>query len=141
MEVRYSPAGPVVGRFHRSGAFIRGLMGPVGSSKSSACCVEMFRRACAQAAYNGVRRTRWAAVRNTYGELETTTIKTFREWFPFAEFKTGSPITATMSVPLPDGTRVEAEFWFFPLDRPEEIRKLRSLEITGAWVNEASEVP
>jgi hypothetical protein len=30
---------------------------------------------------------------------------------------------------------------FFPCDRPEEVGKLRSLELTGAWINEASEVP
>src|SRR6185503_1584581 len=41
---------------------------------------------------------------------------------------------------LPDGTRMELEVMFFPLDRPEEVGKLRSLELSGAWINEASEV-
>ena len=107
--INYRSAGPVVDSFHLSDAFVRGLMGPVGSSKSSACCVEMFVRACSQEPRNGVRRTRFAAVRNTFGELETTTIKTFREWFPFAEMRFGSPITALINLPLPDKTRVEME--------------------------------
>ena len=139
--ISYTPAGPVVQSFHLSQAFVRGLMGPVGSSKSSACCIEMFTRACEQQARNGVRRSRWGIVRNTYPELKTTTIKTFQEWFPFAEMKWDSPISAHMMLPLPDKTVVDAEFLFFPLDRPEEVRKLRSLELTGAWINESSEIP
>jgi hypothetical protein len=62
------------------------------------------------------------------------------EWFPFCEMRFDAPITGWIRLPLPDGTRVEAEIMFFPLDRPEEVGKLRSLELTGAWINEASEV-
>lgn len=116
-------------------------MGPVGSSKSSACCLEMFTRATEQAAHVGVRRTRWAVIRNTYPELKSTTIKTWQEWFPFAPMKWDAPISSHISLPLPDGTKLDMEVLFFPVDRPEEIGKLKSLELTGAWINEAAEVP
>lgn len=139
-SIDYVPAGAVVQEFHRSNDFVRLLEGPVGSSKSSACCIELFTRACEQKAHQGIRRSRWAVVRNTFPELKSTTIKTWSEWFPFAEMRWDSPITSWMRLPLPDGTRVEAEVLFFPLDRPEEVGKLRSLELTGAWINEASEV-
>ena len=33
------------------------------------------------------------------------------------------------------------EVWFLALDRSTETGKLRSLEISFAWINEASEVP
>jgi hypothetical protein len=114
-------------------------MGPVGSSKSSACCAEIFSRACEQKASQGVRKTRWAVIRNTYPELKSTTIKTWMEWFPLTDMKWDAPITGWLRFPLPDGTRVEAEVLFFPMDRPEEIGKLKSLELTGAWINEAGE--
>lgn len=141
MEVlTYQPAGGVVEAFHKDSSFVRIVLGPVGSSKSSACCMELFTRACEQKAYLGVRKSRWAVVRNTYPELKSTTIKTWTEWFPFAEMKWDAPITSWLRVPLPDGTSVEAEVLFFPLDRPEEVGKLRSLELTGGWINEASEV-
>ena len=142
MEVSYSPAGDVVRSFHLSQAFVRGLMGPVGSSKSSACCMELFIKACSQKAHLGVRKTRWAVLRNTFGELKSTTIRTWKQWFPeeIASFKWDSPITAVLKMPLPDGTRLDMEVLFFPLDRPEETGKLRSLELTGAWMNEASEM-
>lgn len=115
-------------------------MGPVGSSKSSACCIDIFSRACNQQAYNGVRKSRWAVIRNTYPELKSTTIKTWMEWFPFGVMKWDAPISCRITQDLPDKTRVEMEVLFFPLDRPEEIGKLKSLELTGAWINEAGEV-
>jgi len=57
-----------------------------------------------------------------------------------AEMRWDAPITSWLRLPLPDGTRMELEVMFFPLDRPEEVGKLRSLELSGAWINEASEV-
>lgn len=92
-----------------------------------------------QKAHLGVRKTRWAVIRNTFPELKSTTIKTWLEWFPNTEMKWDSPITGWLRQPLADGTRMECEVMFFPMDRPEEIGKLKSLELTGAWMNEAGE--
>jgi hypothetical protein len=36
---------------------------------------------------------------------------------------------------------VESEILFRALDRPEHVSNLLSLELTGAWVNEAREIP
>lgn len=131
----------MVQEFHLSDAFVRGLMGPVGSSKSTACCTEILRRAQEQIPFNGVRRTRWAVIRNTYPELKSTTIKTWSEWAQGSAMRWDAPITSTMYGPLPDGTMLDMEVFFFPVDRPEEIGKLKSLELTGAWINEAGELP
>lgn len=46
-----------------------------------------------------------------------------------------------MSYPLPDGTKVEAKFIFLALDRPDDVKKLLSLEVTGVFMNEARELP
>src|SRR5690242_21830304 len=116
-------------------------MGTVGSSKSTACCIEILSRAQEQKPFNGVRRTRWAIIRNTYPELKSTTIKTWTEWAAGAVMKWDAPITSLMTGDLPDGTKMEMEVFFFPVDRPEEIGKLKSLELTGAWINEAGELP
>ena len=48
--IQYVPPGPVAAAFHQNNSFVRGLLGPVGSGKSSSCCVEVFSRACEQAA-------------------------------------------------------------------------------------------
>ena len=44
----YAPGGPVLRAFHRSPAFVRGIRGPIGSGKSTACVMEILRKAKAQ---------------------------------------------------------------------------------------------
>lgn len=130
-------------RFHRSRAFVRGLMGPVGGGKTVANIMELYLRACEQQPNdNGVRKTRWALIRNTYPELLSTTLKTFEEWIPpnVCPITRGALIGGTLKVGLPDGTRVEAEFLFLALDKEDDAKKLKSLELTGAFINEASEI-
>lgn len=136
-------APPTLARFLRSRAFVRAVVGPVGSGKSSACCLEIIRRASEQAAGpDGVRRTRFAVIRNTYRELKDTTRKTFEQWVP-AELGRWheQDFTFTVQQPLADGTHIHCEVLFRALDRPEHVKKLLSLELTGAYINEARQVP
>lgn len=142
--VTYTPS-PTLTRFHASNAFVRGIRGPIGSGKSVGCCWEIWTRACEQApGEGGIRRSRWVASRNTYAELKMTTIATWTDWFPEAVFGKvvyDAPITQTLKWPLDDGTFVELTMWFLALDRPDDVKKLLSLEITGFWMNEAREQP
>jgi hypothetical protein len=142
MKVRYT-AEPTPAKFHASKADVRGLMGPVGSGKSVACVMEIFKRAMQQASdASGVRWTRFAVVRNTYPELKTTTIKTWQDWIParICSIVYSSPIRGHMRFPLPDGTIVDSEILFIALDKPKDAGKVRSLELTGAWFNEVREM-
>jgi len=132
-------AAPTAARFHNSDAFVRGLMGPVGSGKSVACCMEIFKRAQQQEPGNdGFRKTRWLVVRNTLPQLETTTIKTWVDWFPPSLFGrlTGKP-PYTHYIEYSD---VKMEVIFIALDKPEDVKKLLSFECTGIWFNEAREI-
>ncbi len=132
-------ASPTLSRFHRSDAFMRGVRGPVGSGKSTALCWEIMRRAREQKpAPNGKRRTRWAVVRNTYRELKDTTVKTWLDWFPEADFGPFRQGDMTHRIQVED---LDLEVMFRALDRPDDVKKVLSLELTGAWVNEAREVP
>lgn len=143
--LKWNTPGPVASAFYRSKAFIRGIRGPIGGGKSAAACVRLFATACTQAPdNNNVRRTRFALVRNTYPELKSTTIKTWLDWFPeevFGPVKWDSPITHTLTLPLPDGTEMECETLFLALDRPEDVKKLLSLELTAGFMNESRELP
>lgn len=142
--VTYHPPGPVAASFHQDGSFVRGLMGPVGSGKSSSCCVEIVMRALRQEPWHdGVRRSRWAIIRNTYPELKSTTIKTWETWFPsnVAPIRWDTPITSHMRIDdIGDGTAMDLEVVFLALDSETDTGKLRSLELTGVWINEASEI-
>lgn len=139
--IDYTPDGDTLIDFMRSNAFGRLLRGPVGSGKSVCGCIEIIRRASEQAPskINGKRKSRWAVVRNTFPELKTTTMKTWRDWFPEDVW---GPII--MTAPYTHHIRVgdiDCEVIFLALDKPEDVSKLLSLELTGAWVNEGREVP
>ncbi len=136
-------ASPTAAKFHASDKFVRGFRGPVGSGKSVTCLKDLFKLALEQWPNdNGIRKTRWAVVRNTSPELKSTTIKTFQQWIPeeICPITYSSPITGPMSFPLPDGTAVEAEFLFLAMDIEKDVRKLLSLEVTGVFLNEAREL-
>ncbi len=137
IDVTYD-APPTVRRFMDSGAFVRAVVGPVGSGKSSGCLVEILARACEQAkGPDGIRRTRFAIIRNTYPELRDTTRKTFAQWIP-ADLGRWNEQSFTFHMRFGD---VDCEVLFRALDRPEDVKKLLSLELTGAYINEAREIP
>ena len=139
----YSPE-PTAREFHADNSPVRGIMGPVGSGKSVACCMEVWTRIIEQkVSTDGVTRlSRWAFIRNTQPELLSTTMKTWQEWVPdeLCHINMRSPMTGKMDFWLEDGTRVKAEVIFLAIDRPEDARKLKSLELTGAFLNEAAEL-
>ena len=140
VDFKYKPDGDVLKAFMKDNTFFRGIRGPVGSGKSVGCCVEVFRRALQQEkSPNGVRKSRWAIIRNTNPQLRTTTIKTWLDWFPEADWG-----KFTWSVPYTHHIKkgdIDLEVIFLALDRPEDVKKLLSLELTGIWINEAREVP
>lgn len=140
--IRYK-APPTLARFMRSNARVRCVVGPLGSGKSSACSMEILRRAAEQApGVDKVRRTRCVVIRNTYRELDDTTRKTFESWIPPEIGKWDEKdFTFTIDTPLADGTRIHCEVLFRALDRPQDVRKLLSLELTFAWINEARQIP
>lgn len=143
-QIQYRPPGIEAARFHESTGFVRGLKGPVGSGKSSTCCIEIVKHSLKQTPHNGMRKARWAVIRNTYPELKSTTIKTWEHWMnsDLAPVKWDAPITSTFKIKdCGDGIGLELEVIFIALDKASETGKLRSLELTGGWINECSEVP
>ncbi len=139
-RIAHYKASPTLTKFHRSNAFVRGIRGPVGSGKSTGASWELWRRGNEQAPSpaDSLRRTRWAVVRNTYRELADTTLKTWLDWFPEEELGAFNYQDMTHSIEVDD---LRMEVLFRALDRPADVKKLLSLELTGGWVNEAREVP
>jgi hypothetical protein len=136
----YKPDGETIKLFMKDDSFLRGLRGPVGSGKSVACCIEVLRRALLQKPNeDGIKKSRWAVIRNTNPQLKTTTIKTWLDWFPEDEWG-----NFHWSVPFTHHIQkgdLDCEVIFLALDRPEDVKKLLSLELTGVWINEAREIP
>lgn len=143
-----TPDGPVLTAFMQDWAFVTIIRGPWGSGKSVGCCGKLFLAACMQEPdRSGVRRSRWFVVRNTYPDLQETTVKTWLSWFPeevYGPLRRSRPFQHVIKVPGPlhsgKPTRVEMEVLFLALDDDEDRKKLLSMEFTGGWVNEAREI-
>lgn len=121
------------------------LFGPLGGGKTTGLLMKLLYLAHQQHPnQNGVRKTRWAVVRNTRPQLKDSVLKTVFEWLP-PNGKTikwhDTNMDMTLDMPLPDGTRVDCEIMFRPLDDEKDARRLLSVEYTGAWLSEFREIP
>jgi len=131
-------------RFAASNGFVDLVIGPYGSGKSTMCVQRIVRSVCEMPYwYNGRRRARWAIVRNTSGELYSTTLQTWLTWFAdLGDFTKRQKPLLTYEHIFNDGNGiVELDLIFIALDRPDDVRKIKSLELTGVYLNELSELP
>jgi len=130
--------------FHEDNSFVRLVCGAYGSGKSTMCAMEIVKRTCAMPYWsNGRRRARCLIIRNTSAELTSTTLQTWLQWFgELGDIKKRQkPIMTYEHIFSDDKGVVELELVFLALDRPDDIRRLKSLEATFAYLNELSELP
>ena len=141
-EIKYDLRGsPTLDEFFNArGNAIEGLMCPFGSGKTVALLMKSISIAHEMPpCQDGIRRCRYAVVRNTYSQLEDTTMKTFFAWIPPSAW--GKFRDAKHSYVVTGFKGVEIEYIFRALDRPDHVQNLLSLELSHALVNEAREVP
>ena len=120
-----------------------GIRGPVGSGKSSLCVMKLFQIARNQPVNgNGVRHSRMVVIRDTYPNLDSTTIKTWKFWFPEEIYPVSSayPRQSTVQMKLEDGSIMKMEVVFLAAENKEDMDKLQSNEFTAGWVNEAGAI-
>ena len=138
-----NPLGPVASAFYQDNHEVVAIMGPVGSAKSTAAALRLVRHAYSQTPYEGIRRTRFAIVRNTGPQLNDTTIKTWLKLFPeniYGKFSSTSKTHRWRFKPQGAKELVDAEFIFRALDDEDDVANLLSLEVTGMWFNELREI-
>ena len=141
-EFIIKPQGEIIADYMYSRGRNTFLMGPLGSGKTYASCMRIFDQMCEQEPnVNNVRKSRWIAIRNTYPDLNGTTIKDWcdlyhNEDMSLGKFNKDFPPTHYLDFDLEDGTRVKAELVFMALDRPQAVKKLRGIQATGFWLNE-----
>jgi hypothetical protein len=141
---------PVLNSFMASRARVAMIMGPLGSGKTYGAVQRLLAHMCEQEPNaQGYRLTRWIAVRNTYPDLMTTTVKDFEALFvgpdPYkalGKMKYGGlePPTFRVAFEQADKTTVKSEVIFLALDRADAVKKLRGTQVTGFWLNEAKEL-
>jgi hypothetical protein len=128
---------PIVSDYYLDDSFVSLIIGPIGSGKTLGSILKIDRLMHEQEPDDdGIIRTRTAIIRNTSVELKDTTIKSFEGYYgDLLKFNWGN-LTA-----LYEHGNIRAEFLFRALDKPGDMRKLLSLEITYAYLNEVRELP
>lgn len=142
--MKITPLGPKAGEFFACNAEISVIVGPVGSGKSTAACLRLNRHAYAQKpGPDGIARTRFVIVRNTYPELRDTTMKTWFQLFPenvYGNYEVSDRQHVWEFKPKGHEYPVRAEFLFRALDNEKDVADLLSLEVTGFYFNETREI-
>jgi hypothetical protein len=135
--ITYKPPKSVEG-YIKSEKFISLIVGPVGSGKTTASIFKiLYHAARMKPQEDGVRRSRCVVVRNTMDQLKDTTIPSIQTWFP-PEVAHYAKTDKKMLIRLGD---VELELLFRALDDADDVRKLLSLEISFAFMDEFREIP
>jgi hypothetical protein len=115
------------------------IVGPVGSGKTTGIFMKLIRMAKLQEpGPDGIRRTRAVIVRNTLPQLRDTTLSSWNYWFKDGQAGKWSQTDWKFTLRFGD---VECEVLFRPLDRPEDISRVLSLEVTFAIIDEFVEIP
>lgn len=119
--------------FHESPAQIKVIMGPMGSGKSSAACMEWF-FLCRESTVP----VRSVVLRESYRQLRDSTLVTFKYWFEHLGMRyVKDDETAYVPIENFNGDIIEHPFLFRHARRPEGLSDLLSTEYGMIWLEEA----
>jgi hypothetical protein len=142
--LRYD-ASPTAQRMLDSRKFGQLICGPVGGGKSTVALMNLFRRSIRQVAFGGVRHTKHLILRNTMAQLKSTVKPMMTTWFETLVLRRMGQWKLTDQIfearfRLPDNTVVLSEYLLMAADTPDDVRRLLSLEVSDAWIEEGREV-
>lgn len=134
-QLEYNP--PVsVTPFLTSNKFANFIVGPVGSTKTTAAIMKiMYESQRVAPCRDGIRRSRIAVVRNTRQMLYDTTIPDFEKWL--GKFGVLVKTDSKFILRFDD---VECEVLFRGLDDANDVRRLLSLQLTFGMMDEFREI-
>lgn len=133
----YTPPKSVEG-FLASEAFVNLIVGPVGSTKTTAAIMKIAYHAAKMApCRDGIRRSRAIWVRNTREQLRDTSIPDFLRWYP--DGVAGVYMKTEYKFVLKFGD-VECEVLFRGLDDSNDVRRLLSLQASFGVLDEFREI-
>lgn len=140
--IQYTPPKTIkefIKDFTPASLFYDWIVGPVGSGKTTGIFFKLIYMAKQQAkGADGIRRTRAVIVRNTMPQLKDTTLSSWNYWFKDGQAGTWREVDKKFTLRFDD---VECEVLFRPLDTPEDVARVLSLEVTFAIIDEFVEIP
>jgi hypothetical protein len=136
-RLKYTPPKSVSG-FLTSEKFINLIVGPVGSTKTTAGIMKIAYEAKQMAASrDGIRRSRAIWIRNTAEQLRDTSIPDFLKWYPDGQAGVFEKTNRKFILRFDD---VECEVLFRGLDDANDVRRLLSLQASFAVMDEFREI-
>lgn len=115
------------------------IVGPVGSGKTTGIFFKLLYMAGLQKpGPDGIRRSRAVIVRNTGQQLQDTTLNSWFTWFKPGQAGSWEITNKKFTLRYAD---IECEVLFRPLDTPQDVARVLSLEVTFAIVDEFVEIP
>jgi hypothetical protein len=137
--------GPIAEALYWSDADVVGIVGPVGSGKTTTTLKSRLRRALMmpRSVIDGTRRYKLLVVRETYRQLWATTIPSYLESYPkgMGQWSGGRGDPVTHVIEFDDGNgpiEFRVEFMAFGDD---VIASMRGVQTTDIWLNETDTVP
>ena len=136
-DLNYTPP-PSLIPYLKSDEFINLVVGPVGSTKTTASIMKIaYEARRVKANKNGIRKSRAIWVRNTRQQLSDTSIPDFLQWFP--DGVAGAYMKSEYKFLLKFDD-VECEVLFRGLDDSNDVRRLLSLQATFGIFDEFREI-
>lgn len=141
ININYVPPPTVAGfirEYSPGELFFDWIIGPVGSGKTTGIFFKLAFMASLQAPSprDGIRRSRAVVVRNTMPQLRDTTITSWNYWFKEPAYGQWRGQNTSNAVFLLKFNDVECEVLFRPLDTPDDVARVLSLEVTFAVLDE-----
>ena len=131
--------GPVAKRFIHDRSFIRNIMGPFGSAKTTTCLQAIIMATMWQNPdRNGVRWSRGVITRDTYGQLNDTVLKDWHNWFPPTRDNwSGDRMESRIRLQIPGFGDLIIEALFRACeDRAKAEKVFKGQQLTWLWPNE-----
>lgn len=136
-NIKYTPP-KSLSAFFTSDKFVSLVVGPYGSTKTTAGILKIAYHAKRMApCKDGVRRSRCVWVRNTREQLRDTSIPDFMKWFPDGVAGEFMKTDGKFILRFDD---VECEVLFRGLDDSKDVRRLLSLQLSFAVMDEFREI-
>jgi hypothetical protein len=147
LALTFVPPGPVSAAFLADRGYVSGIMGPIGSAKTSTAIMKILALACGQnRAPDGTRYSRFVVLRDTYRRMAQSVLKSWHKRVPreFGKFTNGgmnAPSVHHLRFRLGDGSLVDCEVIFAAVGDSDAEEFCKGFEVTGAYVNEADGLP
>lgn len=149
MTYRASRTGSAFLMSYDDGVFFKCIRGPIGNGKSVLMCHYIVKKSQEQLTMEitekgkkfKIKWSRWLIMRHTLKSIKETAILTWNQWYGDKTKWKQDPYEGRYEDWLPDGTLVRIDFIVLASESPNILNDLQSLELSGAWVNEAVQSP